>query len=134
MKCIYCREDTKVTNSRLQKTRNQVWRRRHCQQCGADFTTLEKPDFLTALTVTHKKYYTPFSRDKLFLSVYESVKHRKTALSDATALTDTIVGKLYPLIQSGSLTQDQIVTIASEALHHFDKAAASHYNAYHPIK
>ncbi|HUP26343.1 MAG TPA: hypothetical protein VM124_01695 [Candidatus Limnocylindrales bacterium] len=132
MVCIYCGHDTQVTNSRLQKTRNQVWRRRHCQQCASDFTTLEKPDLPTALAVIHSNDYRPFLRDKLFLSVYESLKHRKTALSDATALTDTIVGQLYPCIKNGGIKRGQIIATASEVLHRYDKAAASHYNAYHP--
>ena len=133
MVCIYCGQATSVSNSRLQKKRNQVWRRRHCLTCASDFTTLEKPDFLTALSARQDNAYKAFSRDKLFLSIHDSLKHRKTALADATALTDTIIGLLYPKIKDGSIDLALIVLATSQTLHRFDKSAASHYNAYHPV-
>jgi len=133
MVCIYCGQGTSVSNSRLQKKRNQVWRRRHCKTCASDFTTLEKPDFLTALSVHHNNAYKAFSRDKLFLGIHDSLKHRKTALSDATALTDTIIGLLYPKIKDSSIDVAQVVMATSQTLHRFDKSAASHYDAYHPV-
>ena len=75
----------------------------------------------------------PFLRDKLFTSVYESVRHRKTALSDATALTDTIIRKLLAVIENGQTTTQLITTITTDVLKRFDTAAAVHYGAYHPL-
>lgn len=132
MVCIYCSQETRVSNSRLQKKNNQVWRRRHCLMCASNFTTLEKPDLLTALSVHSSNAYKAFSRDKLFLSIHDSLKHRKTALADATALADTIIGILYPQIKDGSIAVAQVTIATSQTLNRFDKAAASHYNAYHP--
>lgn len=73
----------------------------------------------------------PFSRDTLFISIYEACRHRKSAVSDATSLIRTILGKLIPLVQDATLQRDQIVQITAEVLRRFDKAAATAYQAYH---
>ncbi len=131
MVCIYCRYETKVTNSRHNKKLNFVWRRRQCLSCGSVFTTLEKPDLYSSLSVNQQSLYQPFSRDKLFISLYDSIKHRKSALTDSTALTDTVISKLNTKIQNACLTPEQIAKTAYAVLKQFDKAAATYYAAYH---
>lgn len=66
------------------------------------------------------------------MSVYDSLKHRKTALNDATALTDTIISKLYAHVDTGRLQSRQIINVAHNVLKRFNKAAAIYYEAYHP--
>lgn len=134
MVCIYCRHETLVANSRRQKKTNQVWRRRKCTACLAVFTTIERVDTEQALRVRKNSLYQPFSRDKLLLSIYDSLRHRKTAVEDATALAGTVLTKLYPLIQNATLERRQIVKITREVLGRFDKAAATHYEAFHPLQ
>jgi transcriptional regulator NrdR family protein len=73
----------------------------------------------------------PFSRDKLFLSLYRSCQHRSDALSDASALTNTIIKKLLNQITSGTIPAKTIMQIAQVALNRFDKAASVHYQAFH---
>ncbi len=133
MVCVYCSHPTKVINSRLQKKANQVWRRRQCVLCKAVFTTLEGVDVAQALRVRKGKRSEPFSRDALLLSVYDSLRHRKTATADATALTGTILGHLYPFIKNASLERYEIVKTTIETLRHFDAAAATHYAAFHTL-
>ncbi|MEK7602946.1 MAG: hypothetical protein AAB459_01730 [Patescibacteria group bacterium] len=72
----------------------------------------------------------PFSRDKLFLTVFDSLKHREAAQSDATSLTDTILNKV--LIKSNaSIIEAEIIFDATlEVLDRFDTHAAAHYRAY----
>lgn len=41
MKCPICGGDTKVINSRLDATENEVRRRRVCLSCGQRITTIE---------------------------------------------------------------------------------------------
>ena len=132
MVCIYCSSETKVTNSRHQKRLNQVWRRRKCLSCGAIFSTLEGANTSQALSVLKKNGLEPFSRDTLFVSVYDSLRHRKTVLGDATALTSTIISTLTPLATDAVVDRDVIVTITTTVLQRFDKPAASHYQAFHP--
>lgn len=133
MVCIYCGSETKVTNSRHQKRSNNVWRRRECLNCGNIFTSIETADFATSVMVQTGKALQPFSREKLFISVYEAVRHRKTATTDATALTSTILGRLLSQISAATLQRQHIVNSTSEVLKRFDKAAYVQYLAYHPL-
>lgn len=133
MKCVYCSSETKVTNSRLQKKPNRVWRRRQCLVCQATFTTEEQAVTDTSLLVSGAKRVEPFSREKLLLSVYEALRHRKTAISDATALCDTIWGQLQPQINTAQLERRQIIETTLGILKRFDKAGATAYLAFHPF-
>jgi len=133
MVCIYCGSDTKVTNSRHQKRRNQVWRRRRCLACGNIFSTLEVADLSQALMVDKNGRLEPFQREKLLLSVYESLRHRKDAVEAASALTQTIIGQLLIQISNASLDRNIITEITAVALDRFDHAAGVQYTAFHPL-
>jgi transcriptional repressor NrdR len=132
MVCVQCGQKTDVINSRPQRRTNQVWRRRACQSCGAVFSTQETADYSGAWVVLGaSKHPAPFSRDRLFLSLYDSCRHRTTALRDAAALADTVISKLQPHIKDGALAREYIVTTAQVALTRFDPVAGMHYAAYH---
>lgn len=130
MVCIHCSGKTRVINSRSQKRDNQVWRRRQCQDCQAVFTTEEAADYGRAWLVADTKGgLRAFSRDKLFLSLYLAVQHRKTALEDATALTDTIIAKLSA--RKSIISKQDLANSAQTALNRFDKAASTYYEVRH---
>lgn len=131
MLCIYCSGNTQVVNSRHQKRTNQVWRRRRCVACNAIFTTNERPDLEQALSFRRDKALEPFSREILLLSVYDSLKHRKTAMNDAVGLTTTIISQLNPFIADAVLERDIVVTVTGEVLNRFDPTAATIYRAFH---
>lgn len=80
-----------------------------------------------------KKHTEPFSRDKLFISVYEACRHRKTAPEDARALSDTIVKQLVGAKHSATIRRHHVVTVATGVLERFDRVAAIQYLAYHPL-
>ena len=135
MVCIYCGSETEVTNSRTKARNPSVWRRRACKACDAQFTTSERPDYTKALLVEgldSKKLY-PFSRDKLFLSLYKSLGHRIDALVTSTELTSTVIGRLLnkKYIINGSMDVESISKVSFEVLKRFDPLAASTYKAYH---
>ncbi|MBA3758288.1 hypothetical protein H0X10_01485 [Candidatus Saccharibacteria bacterium] len=102
--------------------------------CDTIFTSTEAVDLSGSVTVRHNKALQPFQRDKLFMTVYDSLKHRKTALEDATALTDTIISNLYPLMPAAMLLRSDIIVVSIGVLKRFDKAAASYYQTFHPPK
>ncbi len=131
MVCIYCGGQTGVVNSRAQKKNNQVWRRRRCETCKAVFSTQEAAQYNLAWRVRNGKRLQPFSGLKLFMSLYKSCEHRKTALSDAEELTDTVINKLPALMRDGVISSQDITGAAQIALNRFDKAASSHYQAFH---
>jgi hypothetical protein len=66
------------------------------------------------------------------MSIYDSLKHRKSALNDATGLTDTVISQLYPLMSDAVIEKTAITEVTGVILHRFDKAAATHYQAFHP--
>ena len=135
MLCIYCGSDTKVINSRPQKRANRIWRRRTCMTCGTTFTSIETIDLAGSIRVRDAaKALEPFQRDKLFMSVYDSLKHRKAALTDATGLTDTVISKLLPYMKDAVLYKAAITRETIDTLKRFDKIAATHYEAFHPEK
>lgn len=86
-----------------------------------------------SITVRDPSGLAPFVRDKLLLSIYESLKHRKAALADATGLTDTIISTLQPLMKEAVVFKSDIATASLKALHNFDKVAATHYKAFHSL-
>lgn len=133
MVCIYCASKTKtaVINSRVSAKSASVWRRRRCLHCTGVITTREHVDLENALRIQKNNSLEPFQRDRLFMSVYDSVSHRKTALSDATQLTDNIVNSLLNLQAGGVLGRQQIVDTTAVTLGRFDSAAGTRYSALH---
>lgn len=132
MVCLQCGAKTHITNSRLQKRSNRVWRRRQCLKCGAIFSTEEETLFSATWVVQAKNgALQPFSRYKLFLSLYKSCQHRPKALQDATALTETIINKLSGMAENGKLGVAVIAQVSLVVLNRFDKAASVHYQVFH---
>ncbi|HEX9153457.1 MAG TPA: hypothetical protein VF809_01415 [Candidatus Saccharimonadales bacterium] len=123
-----------VTNSRLQRRANQVWRRRQCKTCRNNFTTHETVELSSSIAVRYgPKDLKSFVRDKLLISVFESCKHRPNAIEDASALTQTIIGILRGYLQDSVLERDALVTITTAVLERFDRSAATIYSAYHTL-
>ncbi len=128
MVCIYCGNKTKVTNSRLQKRANTVWRRRQCLKCSAIWTSVEAPETRSAFRVVKDESMHEFVPEILFISLYEALRHRKTAVTDAAALSQTVMQDLYSLRQAALSTGD-IKKAAHAVLVKFDKTAAAVYQA-----
>src|SRR5437868_1260590 len=125
MVCIYCGSPTQVTNSRLQRRANHIWRRRKCLACGAIFTSEEHAALQSSLMVAKANAkLAPFSRDILFTSVHDSCRHRPAHVDDAGALTKTIITELMKKQDGGIVARDDIVRTAHEILGRFDQAAA----------
>jgi transcriptional regulator NrdR family protein len=132
MVCIYCAAKTKVINSRKSKLKLQTWRRHQCVRCHSVFTTHEQPDYETSLKIQNSSGdLKGFQRDRLFLDVYFSVSHRKTAQTDATQLTDTILNHVLPLQKDGLLPRAAVIRTTSSVLNHFDRAAGAYFDARH---
>ena len=132
MVCVYCGQTSRVYNSRRQHRNNLVWRRRQCLNCSATYTSIEKPDLYSSWLVKgHTGTLKPFSEDRLYLSLYESLKHRPEAFIDARHITDTVIAKLYKLIDQGIVNQEHIKQAAIVAMNRFDQAASIHYQAFH---
>lgn len=120
-------------NSRHQKRINHIWRRRQCQKCQAIFTTFEAPETQQALVFEgHDGQLEPFSRERHFISVYSSLRHRPEAEKESTALVDTIMGKLLAGKHGSVVTRSRLVEQTYRTLQRFDRFAGFNYLAYHP--
>ncbi len=135
MVCIYCGSLTAVKNSRLKRHNNHIWRRRACLSCASIFTTEESPQLSGMLMVKSRRTGSlkPFSRDQLFLTIYESCKHRPTAIADAANLTQTVITGLVAKHADGLAHAATIANKAHAVLQRFDPLAANLYAAYHEV-
>lgn len=133
MICIFCSSETKVSNSRSKAKAASTWRRRQCLNCGSIFSTTERPNFATSIKVrSGSGKFKPFSEDKLFISIYECLSHRKDSLAASKSLLNTILEKTVPAPES-EVTTEQIAKQAYTILKRYDKPSALIYKARHPI-
>lgn len=72
-----------------------------------------------------------FDRDTLLLSIYDTLKHRETALKDAQGLTRTIIAHALKTATDSVITRANLIQEALQVLKRFDTAAATMYHAYH---
>lgn len=94
-------------------------------------TTSEAIDLEKTILVARQGRTEPFKRDILFLSLHDSLKHRKTAIEDASGLTDTILSALYPEMTDAQVDIETISKTALAILKRFDRVAATHYGAFY---
>lgn len=131
MVCIYCGNDTKVTNSRLQKRSNQVWRRRQCTVCKAVFTTHESVELAQTLSVDSNNAISPFLSDRLYSDVLAALKDHRDSYTAAREITTTIIQKLLRNAENASFSPYSISSATAEVLKRFDRQAWLRYVAEH---
>lgn len=127
MKCPFCRENTTdVFNTRSTRFGTQIWRRRKCLSCHESFTTYEAPDpsFLKVAKKNGKKQ--PYSRAKLYSSIYPAFLSISAKESATEGLTDTIEAKVLDLRQR-EVTSREIAEIVLATLKNFNTTAFVRY-------
>ena len=133
MVCPYCNKKSQVTNSRNRAKNTQVWRRRQCLACRKIWSTHEHIDMTTSHLVKGvNSRLEPFSRDILFLSIKDSLQHRKSSTNEATALTSTVLALVLRQNQA-ELSKSLIAQITHQVLANFDTTAAAVYAAKHGV-
>lgn len=132
MVCIYCGGETKVTNSRLQRRNNQVWRRRQCLVCQSVITTHETVELESAISVEQAGALWPFMPDLLLNELMLALKDRKDVYTASREVLGTIVRKLLTLPQKPVFAPADISKTAAEVLKRFDKRAYLRFVADHP--
>jgi transcriptional repressor NrdR len=132
MVCVYCGNETRVINSRLQKRSNQVWRRRQCGACKAIFTTHEAVDLSQALLVDSGAPPTPFLPDLLYTELLLAMQDRKDAYVAAREVTSTVIQKLLKHPGKPLFKPTFISKTTADVLKHFDKRSYLRYAAEHP--
>ena len=132
MNCLYCGSGTSVSNSRLQRRSNQVWRRRICKKCKAVFTTHEAVDLASTLLVDETNAPNPFQSDILYTEMVMAMSHRKNAYIDAREATNTVITRLLELPGKPLYSRNQISLVATDVLKKLDHRAYLRYSADHP--
>jgi transcriptional repressor NrdR len=132
MVCIYCGNETRVTNSRLQKRSNKVWRRRKCEVCRAIFTTHETIDLTQALLVGSGGSPSPFLPDLLFTDVLLALQDRNDAYIAAREIVSTVLQKLMKSSEKPIFKPSTISKATADVIKRFDKRAYLRYIAEHP--
>ncbi len=132
MVCVYCGNKTKVTNSRLQKRNNQVWRRRECLVCHSVFTTHEAVELENALSVEQQGQNKPFLPNLLLTELMLAMQDRKDVYTASREVLGTVVRKLLALPQKPLFKPQDISKTTAQVLKRFDKRAYLRYVAEHP--
>ena len=103
-------------------------------KCTSIFTTVEQADLSGSFVVRDmsSKKLVPLNRDKLFLSIYESCKHRPEAVTEASSLAQTAINNLTSAhSHDGVIERYDIYKQTYSILKRFDDVAATFYAAYH---
>jgi len=99
MRCPFCQsEDTQVKDSRPADDGAAIRRRRHCNNCGARFTTFERVQLRELLVLKSSGRKVPFDREKLQRSI--SIATRKRDI-DQDTIDRTVSEIARTLEQSG---------------------------------
>lgn len=95
MRCPFCGfEHTAVKDSRPAEDNTSVRRRRHCERCGARFTTFERVQLREVMVVKRDGKRVPFDRDKVFRSVKIALRKRPVETDQLEQLVSGIIRKL----------------------------------------
>jgi transcriptional regulator NrdR family protein len=73
-----------------------------------------------------------FKKEQLFVSILKCCEHRKCAIDDASALTETILSKMVRSSTSSVIAANHVASLVHETLQLFDNASAVQYAALHP--
>lgn len=134
MFCINCFHiKTAVTNSRPQKNKAAIWRRRTCLNCGKVFTTYERPSLAENTTIySADGTNASFNIGRLIISINQSFSHNQAAGKyDSLWLAQTVEDTLSSQIKT--ITTDDIAAITHQVLRAYDELAAVQYAARHEL-
>jgi transcriptional repressor NrdR len=77
LRCPFCsHEDSQVKDSRPAEDGSAIRRRRQCEDCGARFTTFERPQLRELTVVKSENRREPFDRTKLERSLAIALRKR----------------------------------------------------------
>jgi transcriptional regulator NrdR family protein len=78
-----------------------------------------------------KGHLEPFSRTKLLISIFDSIKHRNAPENEAGGLCDTVVADLISSLDGTVIKKHLIKQVCLSVLQPFDSTAGTYYRAYY---
>ena len=137
MRCPFCsNEDTRVVDSRLSDTREQVRRRRECEACGERFSTREQASLKLPFIIKSNGVREPYDSDKLSRGLERALEKRPV---DRDRLEQAIHNIRHQLLTRGSneIESRQIGEWVMDELRELDHVAyvrfASVYRSFEDI-
>ncbi len=95
MKCPYCKEiNNKVVDSRLNKDRNIIRRRRECIECGKRFTTYEHIEKIPVIIIKKDGRRETFNREKAKMGILRACEKRKISINIIESFLDKLENDL----------------------------------------
>lgn len=135
MKCPFCKNKTKIYNSRSTQTQTQTWRRHKCLSCNSTFTTKERVDWTGRINITSGNEVSPYSRERLLLSLVRASNNLSLPSGALTDLTDTIELELQnsSFFNEPSQEAELITHVSTTIIYRYDPNLALQYvnNVYH---
>ena len=134
MKCIFCSNDTKVTDKR--ESPDGTRRRRECLKCKKRFTTYERPDKKKIIIVKKDKRREPFSSEKLKSGITRACEKRPVSIEKIERIIEEVEEKLRK--KGKEVKSDMIGKLVMSKLKKLDKIAyirfASVYRDFQDIE
>ena len=137
MQCPFCGDsDTRVTDSRIVTSGDQVRRRRECTECGERFTTYEKAELTLPRVIKRNGARVPFDDEKLRNGILRALEKRPVASDEIESAISEIKRRL---IASGDreVASRQVGEQVMESLRLMDQVAyvrfASVYRSFEDV-
>ncbi|QTA86398.1 transcriptional regulator NrdR [Desulfonema magnum] len=123
MKCPFCGEiDNKVVDSRLNKERNAIRRRRECLVCSRRFTTYERLEEIPIMIIKKDGRRELFSRDKVRSGIQRACEKRNISMNVIEEFLDELERDLRETGEK-EIPSSAIGEKAMEKLHEIDGIA-----------
>jgi len=123
MRCPFCgHDDTAVKDSRAIEENVGIRRRRHCTDCGARFTTVERVQLLPLRIIKKNGELEPFEREKLSHSM-ELALHKRPIDAERR---ERVISSIVRQLESCGETEIPSTTIGEmvmQSLYELDKVA-----------
>jgi transcriptional repressor NrdR len=121
MRCIFCGEETKVTDKR--DSDGETRRRRECLKCKKRFTTYERVEDLNLIVIKKDKSRQPFSREKLKYGILKACEKRPIETEKIDKVVNEIERKLRNKIKGKEVESRIIGEEVMKELKKLDKVA-----------
>lgn len=91
MRCPYCGDDaSRVVDTRVAASGEEIRRRRECEECGRRFTTRERADFVLPRIRKRDERREDYSREKLLRGIDQACVKRPVRTDAIERLVDRI--------------------------------------------
>ncbi|MBA7564613.1 Transcriptional repressor NrdR [subsurface metagenome] len=138
MKCPYCSNpDTRVIDSRLTDSNDNVRRRRMCEKCSKRFTTYERMENQPIAVIKKDDTRQPFDRNKILSGLIRACIKRNISTEVLNKIVDDIENEISNM-PSNEIQSKEIGNLVLKRLKNLDKVAyirfASVYKQFDSIK